>query len=122
MHKVHRRFLLGPLTHYGRVCAVLDASHRVDAGEDGADVVLVELDGVGVCEEVIALGGSGRPVRVCAPAHKHHASALFSTFVCLITTIATPALSCHGIGGYQERRAYTQRDMQPCLEIRFTPK
>ena len=41
------------LTHDGGVSSVLDASHGVDAREDGADVVLVELDGVGVREEVV---------------------------------------------------------------------
>ena len=39
-------------------------------------MVLVQLDGVRVCEEVIAVGGSGRPVGVCTPAQASNVSAL----------------------------------------------
>ena len=55
------------LTHDGGVGAVGDAGDGVDTREDGADVVLVQLDGVGVREEVVAVRGCRRPVGVCAP-------------------------------------------------------
>ena len=56
------------LTHNGGVGAVGDTGDGVDAREDGADVVLVELDSVGVREEVVAVRGRRRPVGVGAPA------------------------------------------------------
>ena len=55
------------LTHDGGVGAVGDASDSVDARQHGADVVLVELNGVGVREEVVAVRGRRRPVGVRAP-------------------------------------------------------
>ena len=55
------------LTHDSGVGAVGDAGEGVDACKDGADVVLVKLDGIGVCEEVIAVRGCRCPIGVCAP-------------------------------------------------------
>lgn len=117
MHKVQGMWLLGldQLTHDGRVCAVLNTSHGVDAGEDSADVVLVELDGVGVCEEVIALGGSGGPVGVCAPAHKSP---------CLSALVQHLRMACH-----QQLPSWltadtvmpnTQQDIWLCLQMHLT--
>ena len=62
-----REGLGSALTHDGGVGAVGDAGDGVDAREHGADVVLVELDGVGVREEVVAVRGRRCPVGVCAP-------------------------------------------------------
>jgi hypothetical protein len=56
------------LTHDGRVRAVGDACNGVHAGEDSADVVLEQLSGVGVREEVVAVCGCCRPICVGAPA------------------------------------------------------
>lgn len=57
-----------PLTHDGGVRSVWYTGHTVDTGEDGPDVVLVQLDGIGVCEEIIAACCCGCPVGVCTPA------------------------------------------------------
>ena len=64
---LHGRGWESALTHDGGVGAVGDAGDGVDAREDGADVVLVQLDGVRIREEVVAVRGCCRPVGVRAP-------------------------------------------------------
>ncbi len=60
--------LKGPRTEDGGVAAVCDARNSVDAREHCLDVVLVQVDGIPVAEEVITLPRCGRPVGVRAPA------------------------------------------------------
>ena len=70
----------------GGVIAVGHSSDTVVAGGNGLDPVLVQSNGIGICEEVIAASGSGRVVGVIAPAEKMQ---------CIIKVDLWADLICH---------------------------